>query len=149
MGSSPSPGAIAHNGSCFCGAVHVTARGAPVAMGYCHCESCRSWSASPVNGFTLWKPDSVAITRGADLVGTYNRTPRSRRKWCMQCGGHLMTEHPQWGLIDVFASLLPTLEFEPGVHVNYSETVLRLQDGLPKLHDFPAELGGSGLAVAE
>jgi hypothetical protein len=30
------------------------------------------------------------------------------------------------------------------VHVNYAETVLRMKDGLPKLKDFPAELGGSG-----
>jgi len=35
------------------------------------------------------------------------------------------------------------------VHVNYSETVLRMKDGLPKMKDFPAELGGSGIAVAE
>jgi len=35
------------------------------------------------------------------------------------------------------------------VHVNYAEAVLRMQDGLPKLKDFPAELGGSGEAVAE
>ena len=33
--------------------------------------------------------------------------------------------------------------------VNYAETVLRMQDGLPKLKDFPAELGGSGAGVAE
>ena len=37
----------------------------------------------------------------------------------------------------------------PGVHVNYAETVLRMRDGLPKLKDFPAELGGSGEAVPE
>jgi hypothetical protein len=27
--------------------------------------------------------------------------------------------------------------------------VLRMRDGLPKLRDFPAEMGGSGEAVAE
>lgn len=37
----------------------------------------------------------------------------------------------------------------PGVHVNDSETVLRMKDGLPKLKDFPKELGGSGVAVPE
>jgi hypothetical protein len=49
-------------------------------------------------------------------------------------------------LIDVYAATIPTLAFKPGVHVNYAETV---QDGLPKLKDFPAELGGSGVAVPE
>ena len=32
---------------------------------------------------------------------------------------------------------------------NYAETVLPMKDGLPKLKDFPAELGGSGEAVPE
>jgi hypothetical protein len=41
-------------------------------MGYCHCASCRAWSAGPVNAFTLWKPDMVSITHGAEHVGTYN-----------------------------------------------------------------------------
>src|SRR5229473_338409 len=94
-----------HTGTCFCGTVEVEVTGAPEAMGYCHCRSCRSWSAGPVNAFTLWKPENVKVTKGA--------------------------------------------EFVPGVHVNYSETVLRMKDGLPKLKDFPAELGGSGVAVPE
>ena len=51
-----------HTGRCFCGAIEVEARGEPVAMGYCHCSSCRSWSASPVNAFTLWKPGAVRVT---------------------------------------------------------------------------------------
>jgi hypothetical protein len=35
------------------------------------------------------------------------------------------------------------------VHINYSETVLPMRDGLPKLKDFPAEFGGSGEQVPE
>ena len=40
-------------GAGFCGAVQLTVSGEPVGMGYCHCDSCRHWSASPVNAFTL------------------------------------------------------------------------------------------------
>jgi hypothetical protein len=42
-------------GSCFCGAVKIEVSGAPEAMGYCHCNSCRSWSGAPLNAFSLWK----------------------------------------------------------------------------------------------
>jgi hypothetical protein len=35
------------------------------------------------------------------------------------------------------------------VHVNYASTVLHMKDGLPKLKDFPEEMGGSGEAIAE
>jgi hypothetical protein len=137
------------DGSCFCGTVQIVLRGEPVAMGYCHCDSCRRWSASPVNAFTLWKPDAVRVTRGAEQVGTYNKTPHSFRKWCKVCGGHILTEHPQLGLIDVYAATIPDFAFTAGVHVNYQETVLRMRDGLPKLKDYPKEMGGSGLSVPE
>ena len=59
------------------------------------------------------------------------------------------TDHPTLGLTDIFAATIPTLDFVPAVHVNYAETVLRIRDGLPKLKDFPAEMGGSGEAVPE
>ena len=62
-------------GSCFCGAVQFTVSGEPDAMGYCHCDSCRHWSAGPVNAFTLWKPEAVQVTQGAESIGTYNKTP--------------------------------------------------------------------------
>jgi hypothetical protein len=138
-----------HAGSCFCGAVKLVVRRPPEAMGYCHCRSCRSWSGGPVNAFSLWQPEAVEIKSGSEHIATFQKTPLSERQYCRKCGGHLMTNHPTFGLVDVFAATIPTLDFKPGVHVNYAETVLRMRDGLPKLKDFPAELGGSGEAVAE
>lgn len=138
-----------YEGACFCGAVQIAVTGEPAAMGYCHCESCRSWSAGPVNAFTLWKPAQLKITRGADKIDTHNKTPKSSRKWCKTCGGHLFTEHPHWNLIDVYAATIPRLPFKPGVHVNYQETKLPMKDGLPKMKDFPKEMGGSGIVLAE
>ena len=102
------------DGQCFCGAVQFTVSGEPAAMGYCHCESCRHWSAGPVNAFTLWKPEALEFVRGADKVDTYNKTPKSYRKSCRECGGHLYTDHPGMGLIDVYAAIIPDLEFQPG-----------------------------------
>jgi len=138
-----------YEGSCFCGAVQFTVGGEPAGMGYCHCESCRSWSAGPVNAFTLWKPEAVQITRGADSIGTYSKTPRSNRKWCKTCGGHIFTEHPGWELVDVYAAAIPDFPHHAGVHVHYQETKLRMKDGLPKMKDLPKEMGGSGVSVAE
>jgi hypothetical protein len=138
-----------HKGKCFCGAVEIEVQSPPEAMGYCHCSSCRGWSAAPVNAFTLWKPQNVRVTKGAEFLGKFSKTESSNRQFCRRCGGHLMTDHPSLGLVDVYAAMIPTLKFSPGVHVNYAETVLPMKDGLPKLKDFPAELGGSGVAVPE
>src|SRR5215216_331988 len=138
-----------HKGSCFCGAVEIELSGAPAAMGYCHCDSCRHWSAGPINAFTLWKPEAVKIVKGKEQLDSYNKTDRSLRRWCKKCGGHLLTEHPGMGLTDVYAAVIKDLRFEPQLHVNYGESKVRVRDGLPKQKDFPAELGGSGTIVAE
>lgn len=133
-----------YQGSCFCGAIEFTVTGAPAAMGYCHCESCRHWSAGPVNGFSLWQPDAVKVTKGVDNIGTYSKTPNSFRKWCKTCGGHIFTDHPPMGLVDVYAAVIPALKFQPALHVFYGESVLPIKDGVAKWKDVPKEMGGSG-----
>ena len=138
-----------YRGACFCGSVQFTVTGEPAAMGYCHCESCRTWSAGPVNAFTLWQPELLKVTQGADKIGEFHKTPRSHRKWCKVCGGHLFTDHPEWNLVDVYAAVIRDFPYQPGVHVHYQETKLHIEDGLPKMKDIPREMGGSGLTVAE
>lgn len=92
----------------------------------------RNWLAGPVNSFTLWKPDAVKLTRGAEHIGAFQKTERSIRKWSKRCGGHLLTEHPALDVIDVYAAIISTLDFKPSVHVHHQETVLPVRDGLPK-----------------
>lgn len=138
-----------YKGRCLCGAVELRVVGRPAAMGFCHCSSCRKWSAGPVSAFTLWPPTAVNIVRGLDQIGSFQRTERSIRKWCRSCGGHLLTEHPTWGVVYVFAAVLEAFRFDPMLHLNYAETVLHLRDGLPKMKDLPAEMGGSGVVLPE
>ena len=85
-------------------------------------------------GLYKGRPIEVVLKLGIDIAG---RAPR------------LLTEHPQMGLTDVYAAVLPKLKFNPGLHVFYEETVLRIPDGKPKQKDVPAELGGSGALLAD
>jgi hypothetical protein len=48
-------------------------------------------------------------------VATFQKTDLSQRQYCTKCGGHLMTNHPPLGLVDVFAATIPTLTFTPKV----------------------------------
>jgi hypothetical protein len=140
-----------YKGECFCGTVKIEVSGEPQSMAYCHCNSCRSWSGSPVHASTMWSADAVKVVAGAEHVRTFQKTPKSisHRQSCAKCGGHLMISHPDFGMFDVLAATLPTLKFVPSVHVNYSESVLPIRDGLPKFRDFPAEFGGSGELIPE
>ena len=138
-----------HTGQCYCGAVQIEASGDPLDMGYCHCNECRRYSTAPVSIFTLWKPETVKITKGADSLGKFKSSEMSVRRYCTKCGGNVMVDHPTLGLIDIPAGVLPTFTFKPTVHLNYEETVLPMRDGLPKMRDFPAAIGGSGATMPE
>lgn len=145
-----------YQGGCFCGAVEFSLSGTPAAMAYCHCGSCRQWSAGPVTAFTLWPPESFKITKGAENIGAYDKTAAienkagtSNRKWCKICGGHVYIDHPTMGVVDVPAVLIERFNFEPDFHVHYQETVHPMQDGLPKFKDLPEAAGGSGEELQE
>ena len=149
-------GTSVHEGGCFCGAVRFTLQGKPEAMAYCHCNSCRHWSAGPVSAFTLWRPDALQLTAGADKIAVFDGNPGtederllSKRQWCSVCGGHIYTEHPAMGLIDVPTAVIENFDFKPVFHVHYQETVHHMADGLPKYQDLPAQAGGSGRQLPE
>ncbi|MDP9097891.1 MAG: GFA family protein [Verrucomicrobiota bacterium] len=138
-----------HSGTCHCGAVQIEALGPPLDMGYCHCDQCRRYSGAPIAGFTLWKAEDVKVTKGGELLGRYKSSEISDRRFCTKCGSHVMIDHPTLGLTDVRDALPATVAFKPTVHLNYEETILPIKDGLPKLRDFPAAIGGSGEAMPE
>lgn len=73
----------------------------------------------------------------------------SNRRFCSRCGGHLLAEHPDMGLTDVRAGVLPSVAFKPQLHLFYGEAVLEMRDGLPKLRDFPAHAGGTREVLPE
>lgn len=138
-----------HTGNCPCGTVVIEASGAPEAMGYCHCNACRSYSGAPVGAFTLWKAENVKVTKGEESLGQFQSSDFSNRRYCTKCGGRVMVDHAGIGMVDLAPATVPSLAFRPAVHLNYEETVLPMKDGLPKLKDFPAEVGGSGEKMAE
>lgn len=134
-------------GACFCGAVRIALEGEPAVQGYCHCEDCRAWSAGPVNAFSLWPPASVTVTAGEDKLVGYSRTPASDRRFCAECGGHVMTRHPEMDLVDVYPAVLSGFAHAPTLHVFYGERMMDVSDDLPKFKDLPADFGGTGETV--
>ena len=131
-------------GNCYCGAVEVEVQGKAIVEAICHCQICRDWSASPVNGAALWKPEDVKITKGKEHIKSNAAVVGHDKTWCTICGGHLLTDHSaSFGVIDVYACILNDYGFTPSFHINYESTVMPMPDGLPKYKDFPASMGGS------
>jgi len=67
-----------HKGECFCGAVHVEVSGEPEAMGYLPLSIMPILVGRPQSTrFTLWKPDAVRVTAGAEHVANVPKKQRS------------------------------------------------------------------------
>ena len=62
-----------YRGSCFCGEVEVEVVGAAVAELVCDCTVCQNWSATPITGTALFRPENVRITKRADSLRRYVR----------------------------------------------------------------------------
>ena len=136
-------------GNCYCGTIKVEVSGEPVGMGFCHCDSCKSWSGTCMQPFALWMPGSVRLVAGADRLGSTNKTAQVYRKFCTACGGHVMAELATSGLTNLYPSMLPALHFAPQLHLYYGEKVVSMADGLPKYRDLPAQYGGSGTTLPD
>ena len=137
-------------GECFCGSVEVEVQGEPAVMAICHCKICRSWSAAPINGASLWSPENFKITKGEEFIKSFAKVEGHDRKWCGKCGGHVYVDHrTTYGKIDVYASILKGFDYKPNFHVNYESTILPIKDALPKFKNFPEPMGGSGEIMDE
>lgn len=135
--------------SCFCGAVELSLEGEPVVQGYCHCDSCRRWTAQPFIAYSLWPTPHVHVTKGEDVLGAAPRNDNITNRFCTRCGGNVMSESSFAGLTDVFPAIITGFAFEPSGHVNYAERMVDVRDGLPKFKDMPEPAGGSGEMIPE
>ena len=138
-----------HKGSCFCGEVEFQLEGKPAEMGWCHCTDCAHWAGAPINAYSLWAPAQLKILKGQDKIGTYAKTPKSFRKFCKSCGGHIYSDHPHIQLVDVYLNCVKGIKHEGKCHLFYGEKTLAVKDGLPKYKDMPQSFGGSGELLPE
>jgi len=73
-------------GSCLCGAVHMTANHAGNNVGACHCKMCRRWGGGP---FMEVSCGSDVTIDGEDFVSIYDSSVWAERGFCSKCGTHL------------------------------------------------------------
>ena len=80
-------------GRCLCGAVRFVAKGAPTAVAWCHCQSCRKHSGAPVSVFVGFERGAYTVTKGE--ITRFKSSPGTTRGFCARCGSTLTCETTQ------------------------------------------------------
>lgn len=108
-------------GRCLCGEVTYTCTAKPLWAAYCHCQSCRLNTASPVTAYFgiadnqwTWTGKTPKIFEGNAGV---------RRYFCDSCGTPIAYQADKYPGETHFytAALENTSGFEPTGHVNFGE----------------------------
>ena len=120
-------------GHCLCGAVTFEARGEPLWIVHCHCESCRRQTASPATTFAGYREEQVTFT--ATTRRMFESSRGVRRSFCTTCGSPLSYAGKSFpGELHLYVALFDHPEqLTPQRHAHFGERLpwLHLDDHLP------------------
>ena len=123
-------------GRCLCGAVTFAYDGAPLWRSYCHCESCRRQTSSPITAFVGVASDQARVA--GDSLRVYASSPGVRRSFCGTCGSPIAFEADRYpGEIHFYTAALEHPEAAaaaPESHVHEAERIdwFEIGDALPR-----------------
>jgi len=125
---------IIADGGCGCGALRYSLKSTLHWSGYCHCESCRNYSSSPLVAYI--NIDESSIMFYGDTLSTYNSSVGVERGFCSRCGTPISySTDKRPGEIQLYTT---TLDFPekiiPQSHVHWEERLpwLEIDDDLKK-----------------
>ena len=121
-------------GRCLCRKVRWSTPGPVLWGGYCHCDSCRRATASPVTAFFGVPRDS--LTWNGETEAHLTSGGRVQRLYCPSCGTQMSYQADHWpGEAHLYAATMDAPEtFVPEAHYHYGERLpwLQITDDLPK-----------------
>ena len=76
-------------GSCQCGGVAFVVSEPFTTLSFCHCTTCKKISGGAGTANARVRTEAIRITRGEDLVRTYQPDEGSAKTFCSVCGSNL------------------------------------------------------------
>ena len=98
-------------GSCLCGGVQFEVAKVPLII-LCHCSMCRKANGAAFDSGATVPLEDFRLTRGQDLIQSYDSSPGVQRAFCRVCGSRVPSEARDGQLYFVPAGLL---DDDPGV----------------------------------
>ncbi len=108
-------------GRCFCGQTTFEYQGDELWCGYCHCESCRRNTSSPVTAFVGVSRDAYRFT--GQIPSVYESSPGIRWHFCGHCGSSIAydSEKLQDEIHFFISSLDDPESVTPNTHFHFDE----------------------------
>lgn len=107
-----------HTAGCLCGAVRLTATGAPLRVGICHCLECRKHHGALFYAAAIYPQDAVTLTGDTHAY--------KGRNFCPTCGSSVFAQSGDEIEIHLGALDSPS-QFEP----TYEVWTTRRENWLP------------------
>jgi hypothetical protein len=127
-------------GRCMCGDIRYELMSEPIAVIYCHCESCRRHTGAPASALAGMRRDDVRFTQGERAI--YESSSGVGRGFCRNCGTTLTWEgdgEELGPLIEIHTGTLdePNV-FVPESHIHCDERLphFDIADELPRHHEW-------------
>jgi hypothetical protein len=126
------------SGRCFCGAVELRFSGQPVSITYCHCESCRRATGSPLAVLVGYELAQVSYPKAEPR--SFASSPGIDRPFCPHCGSRIGYSDARLpGKVYFNVGLFDEPErFAPTCHALAAERLpwLHIDDALPQYPGF-------------
>ena len=122
-------------GGCLCGAVRYEAKGKPLLVGHCHCETCRRHTGAPMVTFVAFEGRNVRFPDRERSI--YKSSPEAKRAFCNLCGTPLTWEGKFKGC-DIIEFHISTTDdpnsYKPDLHWHHGEKLSWFEclDELPR-----------------
>ncbi len=143
----PTPEPLPWRGACRCQQLQMRLVSAPVLSAICHCRGCQRMSSSAFALTLTFASHGLEITRGDPVPGGM-RSDDLQHNFCDACKSWAFTRVPQFGLVNVRATLLDDARWFVPYLETYRSTKLPWVEApakesyaeFPDPNDFPAVL---------
>jgi len=132
-------------GSCLCGAIAYEVDGEVGPMADCHCSMCRKHHGATAVTYLGVKTANFRWTKGEEMLGIYQSSPKVRRGFCKTCGSSLPVPDTAGETLYLPAG---TLDDDPGerraAHIFMASRAPwdEVTDGLPCFDEYPPGMEG-------
>jgi len=127
-------------GGCLCEGVRFEVSEPLHGALYCHCTRCQRRTGSAFSVSALTAPGSFRITRGEELVRSWQPPDGWGKAFCGECGSHLFST--SLGDPELVAVRIGALDEDPGVRPSFHQFVdyaaawdVLPDDGLPRYRE--------------